>query len=228
MAETVNLSEIKFGADGLIPAIAQDINTSEVLMMAYMDMEALLKTIETRRAHYWSRSRRELWLKGSTSGNFQEVRSVFYDCDGDTLLLLVEPKGPACHTGERSCFYRALAGQPEKGSGAGVIKALYRTAIERKTASPDKSYTAYLYSKGLSKILEKLEEESGELIEAAREKGDKEVVHEMADLIFHGVVLLALRGIDIEELFGELKRRSGASGIEEKRRRGNKDGTKKG
>ncbi|MBI5344202.1 MAG: phosphoribosyl-AMP cyclohydrolase, partial [Deltaproteobacteria bacterium] len=115
MAETVNLSEIKFGPDGLIPAIAQDINTSEVLMMAYMNREALLKTIETRRAHYWSRSKQRLWLKGSTSGNFQEVRSVFYDCDGDTLLLLVEPKGPACHTGERSCFYRAFAGQPEKG-----------------------------------------------------------------------------------------------------------------
>ncbi|MDO8426163.1 MAG: bifunctional phosphoribosyl-AMP cyclohydrolase/phosphoribosyl-ATP diphosphatase HisIE [Deltaproteobacteria bacterium] len=208
--------EIKFDDKGLVPAIAQDVNTSEVLMMAFMNMEALDKTISTGKAHYFSRSRNKLWLKGETSGNFQDVKAIYYDCDADTILLMVEPKGPACHTGQRSCFYRKLAGAEEKPQGPRVIKELFNVIKGRKKSKPEKSYVATLFAKGLPKILEKVEEESGELIEAAKEKGKKEVVYELCDLWFHTLVLLADKGIEIEEVFSELGRRFGTSGITEK------------
>lgn len=217
----VNLSEIKFNDKGLVPAIAQDINTSEVLMMAYMNREAVEKTLSTGRAHYYSRSRGKLWLKGETSGNFQVVSGIYYDCDGDTLLLMVDSKGPACHTGERTCFFRRIeAGVIPVPTGPSVLKALYKILGERKKAGPGKSYVASLYSKGLPKILEKVKEESGELIEAANIKGDKDVIYELCDLWFHTLVLLSYKGIDVDEVFKELARRFGKSGIEEKESRG--------
>ncbi|MBI5643446.1 MAG: bifunctional phosphoribosyl-AMP cyclohydrolase/phosphoribosyl-ATP diphosphatase HisIE [Deltaproteobacteria bacterium] len=214
---------IKFNDKGLVPAIAQDINTNEVLMLAYMNEEALRLTLSSGKAHYYSRSRERLWLKGETSGNFQEVRSVYYDCDADTVLLLVEPLGPACHTGERTCFYRKLGGETAKPPGPRIIKELYHIVKGRKNASPDKSYVASLYAKGLEKILSKVEEESDELIEAARVKGRADVVYELCDLWFHSLVLLANQGIDVEEVFQELARRFGISGIEEKEARGRKE-----
>ncbi len=222
----MKISDIKFNEKGLVPAVAQDWRTKEVLMLAWMNEEALGLTLSTGKAHYYSRSRKKLWLKGETSGNIQEVRDVRYDCDADAILLAVESRGPACHTGERSCFYRSLMEggerEAERPQGAEVIKELYNIVLERKKASPEKSYVASLYAKGLPKILEKVEEESGELIDAAREKGKADVVYEMSDLWFHTLVLLANEGIGIEEIFAELSRRFGLSGIEEKKSRGEK------
>jgi phosphoribosyl-ATP pyrophosphohydrolase/phosphoribosyl-AMP cyclohydrolase len=211
----MDISEIKFGPDGLVPAIAQDINTSEVLMLAYMNMEALEKTLSTGRAHYWSRSREQLWLKGETSGNFQDVSAIHYDCDADTILLTVAPAGPACHTGEVSCFFRALKeGAKTRGpaEGPGILKELYNILKARKGADPDKSYVASLYGKGLPGILEKVKEESGELQEAASSKGLEDLVHETADLWFHTLVLLAYKGVEIEEVWAEFEKRFGTSG----------------
>ncbi len=213
----MDISKIKFDSNGLVPAIAQDINTSEVLMMAYMNSEALEKTLSTGRAHYWSRSREKLWLKGETSGNFQDVLAIHYDCDADTILLTVEPAGPACHTGEISCFFRALKdGAKTRGPAPGILEELFNVLKARKEADPDKSYVAALYNKGLAKILEKVEEESGELQEAASSKGRKELVHETADLWFHTLVLLAYKGVEIEEVWAEFEERFGTSGHAEK------------
>lgn len=218
-----DISVIKFNEQGLVPAIAQDIATGEVLMLAWMDREALEKTLETGKAHYWSRSRARLWLKGETSGNFQEVRSLRYDCDGDTVLMLVEPKGPACHTGERTCFFRRLDRKgPVPPEGARILDELFEILKKRKEAPPEKSYVSSLYSKGLPRILEKIEEESGELVEAAREKTRADVLYEFCDLLFHSMVLLADRGIEMNEAYAELGRRFGISGIEEKNSRKDK------
>lgn len=215
------MQELKFDEKGLIPAIAVDASTGEVLMMAYMNRESIEKTIETGKAHYFSRSRNKLWLKGETSGNFQLVKEILYDCDADTLLVKIDPLGPACHTGQRSCFYRQIEGNGEvkKTFGPAIVKEVFDIAVQRKGSSPEKSYVASLYAKGLEKILSKVSEESGELIEAAREKGEKEVVYEMCDLWFHSIVLLADQGIDIQEIFNELGRRFGTSGITEKESR---------
>lgn len=222
----LDLSYIRFDDKGLVPAVAQDCNTFEVLMLAYMNREALEKTLDSRKAHYWSRGRGSLWLKGETSGNFQEVKSIHYDCDADTLLLMVEPKGPACHTGERTCFFRRLDewGGPPPPRPEGEITKLFQTIKGRKSAPADRSYVASLYSKGRGKILEKIAEESGELIEAAGAKTRNEVLYEFCDLFFHSLVLLADEGIEIEEVYSELRRRAGVSGIEEKASRGRPGG----
>lgn len=215
----LDIKDIKFGSTGLVPAIAQDFRTLEVLMLAYMNREALEKTLSTGKAHYFSRSRNALWLKGETSGNFQEVRGVYYDCDADAVLLLVNPLGPACHTGERTCFYRAILKETAMPGGPRVIKDVFEAIKKRRSASPEKSYVASLYGKGLSGILEKVGEESAELVEAAEKKGRDAVVYELCDLWFHTMVLLANEGIEIEDVFGELARRFGTSGIAEKESR---------
>jgi phosphoribosyl-ATP pyrophosphohydrolase/phosphoribosyl-AMP cyclohydrolase len=221
--QTRNLSEIKFDEKGLVPAVTQEKATGEVLMLAYMNSEALEKTLSTGRAHYFSRSRGRLWLKGETSGNFQEVKEVYYDCDNDTILMKVEQKGVACHTGERTCFFRRLDGGPKKEtgtiSGPEILNELYRVIIERKGARPESSYVASLYEKGLEKILKKVSEESSELIEASKGGKREEIVHEICDLWFHSMVLLGNTGIDLEDVFKELGRRFGTSGIEEKESR---------
>lgn len=214
---------LKWNEKGLIPAIAQDIVTGEVLMMAWMNAESLERTVSTGKAHYYSRSRNSLWLKGETSGNFQEVRSVRYDCDADTILLLVESKGPACHTGERTCFFRTIGEDAgAKPTGPFVLTGLEKVLEERKKAEPGSSYVASLYAKGLPKILAKIEEESRELVEAAAVKDNKEVLYEFCDLLFHSMVLLSHKGIEMDEVFGELSRRFGMSGIEEKNARAKK------
>jgi len=219
---TNEATEIKFNAHGLVPAIAQDAATGEVLMMAWMNAESLEKTVSTGKAHYFSRSRNSLWLKGETSGNFQQVKSISYDCDADTLLLMIEPKGPACHTGERSCFYRTLGAPAAPHAGPFAITELARVLEQRKGADPKSSYAASLYAKGLPGILAKIEEETAELVEAASIKDNGQVVYEFCDLLFHSMALLAHKGIAIDEVFAELKRRSGTSGIEEKNSRGKK------
>lgn len=214
--QAIDIKTMKFDEKGLIPAIAQDCVTGEVLMMAYMNRDAMERTLATGRAYYFSRSRNKLWLKGETSGNFQEVKAIYYDCDEDTILLKVNQIGVACHTGERSCFFRRLdAGSPEP-AGLTVLGGLFKTIEERKKASSEKSYVASLYAKGLDKILEKVEEESSELIEAARSSKKQEIIHETADLLFHTLVLLGHKDIPLQDILNELRRRSGVSGIEEK------------
>ncbi|MBI5599899.1 MAG: bifunctional phosphoribosyl-AMP cyclohydrolase/phosphoribosyl-ATP diphosphatase HisIE [Deltaproteobacteria bacterium] len=217
---SINPDTIKFNGNGLVPAIAQEAETGEVLMLAYMDRDALEKTLSTGKAHYYSRSREKLWLKGETSGNFQDVSSIYYDCDADAILLKVKQTGPACHTGERTCFFRRLTGGKTKApAGPFVLTGLFRTILERKKSAPEESYVSSLYSKGEEGILKKIREESAELIEAARGKGKKEIVHELCDLWFHTLVLLGFKDMAVEDVFTELSRRSGTSGIEEKKSR---------
>ncbi len=231
---TFDIKEIKFDDRGLVPAIAQDSESGEVLMLAYMNEQALKKTIGSGRAHYYSRSRQELWLKGDTSGHFQDVQSLAYDCDADTILLKVDQKGVACHTGHMSCFFNKIdigeaavtdggSDDANKAPQAEIIKELYQVLLERKDADPEESYVAALYNKGFQKIAAKIHEESAELIDAAKRLGNKEIVHELADLWFHTLVLLGYKDIQIEEVFKELGRRFGTSGHEEKKSRTKKE-----
>jgi phosphoribosyl-ATP pyrophosphohydrolase/phosphoribosyl-AMP cyclohydrolase len=217
----VNLDEIKFDAHGLIPAIAQDVVTGEVLMFAFMNRESLEKTLETKRVHYYSRSRKELWLKGETSGSFQELKGIYYDCDSDALLLKIDQTGSACHTGERSCFYRRLdeVGGASLSEGAAILPKLFGVIDERKNADPESSYVASLFQGGRKLINEKVDEEAGELVEATETGVREDIIHEAADLWFHSMVLLSNEGIAIEDFFAEFERRFGISGVEEKRSR---------
>ncbi len=209
----INGLEFNFDESGLIPAIVQDASSGEVLMLAYMDEEALKKTLETGRSWFYSRSRKKYWQKGETSGNFQSVREVRYDCDLDAVLLLVEPAGPACHTGETSCFYRSLtqlSAETEKrdsnfkGGLSGELDDLYRVILSRKESQSESSYTASLFEAGEKKILAKIEEEADEVIDAAMNKDDSEVVWETADLLYHLLVLLAAKGIGLDRIGDEL------------------------
>ncbi len=220
LSTDINFDDIKFDNRGLIPAIAQDATTGDVLMLAYMNRQSIEKTLETGRVHYFSRSKNSLWLKGETSGHFQELKAAYYDCDIDTLLLKIDQTGAACHTGERSCFYRRFDdGADLEAAGAQILTELFDILKERKTADPETSYVASLYKKGITKINEKIAEESGELTEAALSGERKEIVHEFADLLFHSMALLANENIEISEIYSELGRRFGISGIEEKRSR---------
>lgn len=185
--ETDNL--LKFDDQGLIPAVVQDFNSGQVLMVAYMNREALKLTINKGEAHFYSRSRRSLWHKGETSGNTQEVKEIFYDCDGDTLLLQVVPRGPACHTGKMSCFYRTIDGD-EQSAGGGILDELAAVIKQRKKERPEGSYTTYLFDKGLDKILKKVGEETAEVIIAAKNPNNDEIIYETSDLIYHLLVLL--------------------------------------
>ena len=220
------INEIKFDEKGLVPAIAQDYLAGEVLMMAYMSRDALEKTIVSGKAHYFSRSRGKLWLKGETSGHFQHIKGIYYDCDIDTLLLMVEQIGSACHTGERSCFYREIetsfesVEMPRRDvSTAPILDSIYKVILERKKNPGERSYVSSLFAKGTDAVLKKVGEEASELLISGKGGKREEVVYETADLWFHSLVLLGHLGIKPEEVYGELKRRFGTSGIEEKERR---------
>ncbi|MDO8447091.1 MAG: bifunctional phosphoribosyl-AMP cyclohydrolase/phosphoribosyl-ATP diphosphatase HisIE [Deltaproteobacteria bacterium] len=224
------LNEIKFDEKGLVPAIAQDYKTGEVLMMAYMDREAVEKTLSSGKAHYFSRSRNKLWLKGETSGHFQHIKGIYYDCDVDTILLKVEQVGAACHTGERSCFYREIetpfknVEMPRRDvSTAPILDSVYKVILERKKNPGERSYVSSLFSKGTDSILKKIGEEASELLISGKGGKREEVVYEMADLWFHSLVLLGQMDIATEEVYGELQRRFGTSGIEEKEGRSKKE-----
>ncbi len=188
-------SELKFDADGLVPCIVQDWNSGEVLTLAYMNAAALALTQETGEMHFFSRSRQELWHKGETSGNVQQVKSLRYDCDADALLALVEPAGPACHTGERTCFHR---GDLTPQAPFEVLPELERTIAARKQQTPDGSYTASLLADP-QHIGEKVQEEAEEVARAAREETDERVANEAADVLYHLSVLLASRSLTLAD-----------------------------
>jgi phosphoribosyl-ATP pyrophosphohydrolase/phosphoribosyl-AMP cyclohydrolase len=191
----VEASEVKFDADGLVACIVQDWRSGEVLTLAYMNAEALGLTQQTGEMHFFSRSRQELWHKGATSGNVQQLKGLRYDCDADALLALVEPSGPACHTGERTCFYRGdLAPQ----APFEVLPDLERTIAARKSASPDGSYTAELLADP-EHIGEKVQEEAEEVARAARVETDERVANEAADVLYHLTVLLASRSLTLAD-----------------------------
>ncbi len=201
---------VKFNSHGLVPAIAQDYLTKEVLMLAYMNQEALDKTLETKKAHYFSRSRRQLWLKGETSGHFQNVKGIFYDCDCDTVLLLVEQEGVACHTGNKTCFFNTAYDEGvEKRAEPNTLVQLHNLISDRKNNPKEGSYTNYLFDKGLDKILKKVGEETSEVIIGSKNLSPQEVTYETADLMYHLTVLLVQLGVKWEDIFEELKKREG-------------------
>ena len=196
----------KYNEQGLVPAVAQDARTGEVLMLAWMNAEAWHKTLDTRDAHFWSRERRELWRKGATSGNIMRVEEVRLDCDADAVLLKVIPAGPACHTGERSCFFNRVAGEGNNFP-AGFLSHLEAVIADRKANPDEGSYTSALFREGINKISQKVGEESTETIVAALGQTDDRVVSEVADLMYHMLVLLAARGLTLADVEAELERR---------------------
>ena len=198
------MEELKFNAHGLVCAIAQDYESGEVLMQAYMNEEAYRKTLETGYAHYWSRSRQKLWKKGEESGHLQRVRGVYIDCDRDCVLLKVEQVGAACHTGNYSCFYTPVQ---ECGVGAEMLGKLQRIVEDRRDHPAEGSYTTYLFEKGVDKIAKKAGEEAVELAIAAKGGEREEIVGECADLFYHVMVLLANAGIKLSDVCTELKER---------------------
>jgi len=198
--------EPKFNEQGLIPAIVQDSRSGAVLMMAWMNAEAWQRTLETKQAHFWSRSRNALWRKGETSGNTMQVIGILLDCDADTVLLRVVPAGPACHTGEQTCFYAAVAGEPVPAA-EGFLQVLDSVIQDRKTSPQEGSYTNRLFADGTGKIAQKVGEESTETIVAALGESDARVVAETADLFYHTLVLLAARGLKLADVEAELARR---------------------
>ena len=195
--------EISYDERGLVPCIVQDWRTGEVLTLAYMNAEALSRTRETGEMHFWSRSRDELWHKGETSGNVQAVRALRYDCDADAILALVEPAGPACHTGERTCFHN---GELEPAAPHEALPALERTVEARKADPPQGSYTAELLADP-ARIGEKVREEAEEVARAAREESDERVAEEAADVLYHLTVLLATRDLGLKDAFEVLNGR---------------------
>ncbi len=202
------IKQIKFNSHGLVPVVTQSYYTGKVLMQAYANEEAIRKTLETGFATYYSRSRRQLWVKGETSGNKQKIVKVKVDCDGDSVLYLVKDYGVACHTGEESCFYRNIEfKKEEKPDPYEIIHALYEKVLDRKQNKPEGSYVAKLFEKGSDKIIQKVGEEAIETVIALKNKDKNEIVYETADLIFHLIVALADAGVKIEDIQEELLRR---------------------
>jgi phosphoribosyl-ATP pyrophosphohydrolase/phosphoribosyl-AMP cyclohydrolase len=199
----INLDDIHFDERGLIPAIVQDASTREVLTLAYMNRESLARTLETRQTWFWSRSRNELWHKGETSGNTQEVVTLALDCDRDAIIVLVKPAGPACHTGAVSCFDTGTQ-RPALGP---LLDHLYELIESRERERPSSSYTTYLFEEGLDKILKKVGEESAETIIAAKNEDEARLTAETADLLYHLLVLLVARGVSLTDIADELGRR---------------------
>ena len=199
---------VKFDERGLIPAIVQDADTGDVLMLAYMNDDSLRRTVETGETWFWSRSRNELWHKGATSGNTQTVVGVAVDCDDDAILVTVRPHGPACHKGETSCFHTPVHNETRRPAGLGrQLEDLYKVVQGRQRERPEGSYTSYLFNEGLDKILKKVGEEAAETIVAAKNEERQQLVSEVSDLIYHLWVLLVERGVELDEVRSELGRR---------------------
>jgi len=200
-----DIESLKFDEKGLIPAIVVDAVSRQVLTLAYMSRESLRISMEEEKTCFYSRSRQQLWRKGETSGNYQHIVSITADCDKDALVVMVEPEGPACHTGEKSCFHNPVfySGQRQEFS----YEALFELIRGRKTEKKEGSYTTYLFEKGLDKILKKVGEESTEVIIAAKSQDRRETVYEIADLAYHVMVLMIEAGISLEDIHRELASR---------------------
>ena len=210
----MNIDELKYDDNGLIPSIIQDELTGTVLMLAYMNQESLAKTLETGFTWFYSRSRQRLWQKGETSGHIQKVKKIRYDCDADTLLITVEQVGVACHEGTFTCFTKEITAGDKTESEShndgiliDVLNDLYNVITERKLNPIEGSYTTYLFTKGQDKILKKVGEECAETIIGSKNNSKEEVIYEMADLWYHCLVLLANHDITLNELTAELKKR---------------------
>ncbi|GAM15834.1 bifunctional phosphoribosyl-AMP cyclohydrolase/phosphoribosyl-ATP diphosphatase HisIE [Mesobacillus selenatarsenatis] len=231
----MKIEELKFDENGLITAVVQDAATREVLTVAYMNEESLTKTLETRETWFYSRSRKELWHKGATSGNTQKIVEMKYDCDGDALVVLVEPAGPACHTGAVSCFSENLLERPVDQlasldfsesllerpadhlaslSDFSVMLELEKTIREREMEMPEGAYTTYLFEKGVDKILKKVGEEASEVIIAAKNRDPEELKWEAADLLYHLMVLLQEQKLPLKEVLAVLNKRKKPSAEE--------------
>lgn len=200
------INKLSFDKDGLIPAIIQSESTGDVLMMAYINKKSLLKTMATKETWFFSRSRQQLWHKGETSGHKQAVKQITFDCDYDTLLITVEPYGPACHTGETSCFYRTLLNETASIEHQ-IINQLTKRIRDRYENPVDGSYTTYLFQEGLDKILKKIGEEASEVIIAAKNNNNDEFIWEIADLVYHMLVLMELKNVNIAKVKNELVKR---------------------
>lgn len=199
------IDQLKFDEKGLIPAVIVEAGTHELLMVAYMNRESLKISIETGKTCFWSRSRQELWTKGETSGNYQHIVSITADCDLDTLKVVVEKDGPACHTGAETCFFNPVYQGEEKSDF--TLDALMELIRGRKTNPQEGSYTTYLFQKGLDKILKKIGEESTEVIIAAKDNDPKETIYEISDLVYHVMVMMIEQGISLEDIRRELASR---------------------
>jgi phosphoribosyl-ATP pyrophosphohydrolase/phosphoribosyl-AMP cyclohydrolase len=220
------LNRVDWEKSELLPVIVQDAQNNEVLMMAYMNREALELSLQTNTAHYFSRSKQRIWKKGESSGHLQHIKSFFIDCDNDTLLIKIDQEGVACHTGRRSCFFTELTSgdavsEVEVNTAAmyGVIDELYHTILDRKNADPETSWTAKLLSKGDNTILKKVVEEAGEFSFAVKDDDEEEIIYECADLTYHVLVALGHKNISPDRIKQELARRFGMSGIAEKNSR---------
>ena len=222
----MNIQSIDWQKSELLPVIVQDATTQEVLMMAYMNEEALKLSLSTKIAHYYSRSKQRLWKKGESSGHVQHIERFLLDCDNDTLLIMVQQEGVACHTGRKSCFFTDLESNQiisepiiNSLSTYGIIDELYHIIQERKNSDPESSWTAKLLSKGENTILKKVVEEAGEFSFAVKDNNIEEIIYECADLVYHVMVALGSKNISPDRVKQELARRFGTSGIAEKNSR---------
>ncbi len=207
----MNINDLKFNQEGLLPVIIQEYETGQILMFAYTNSEALNITLETGLTHFWSRSRKKIWNKGEESGNIQKVKQIYVDCDKDTLLITVEQIGVACHTGEQSCFFTKLDSTTELAPvfSDSAISKVFNVIEDRKENPVNDSYVNKLLNNGIDKILKKIGEEAGETIIAAKNESKEEFVYEITDLWFHSLVLLSKMGLSPEDINNELLRRIG-------------------
>lgn len=207
------IDSLKFNANGLIPAVVQNCESNEVLMVAYMNAQSIQMTIDSGRATFFSRSRNELWVKGETSGNYIYVKEIRVDCDADCLLLLSEPAGAACHTGERTCFFRRVEGdaikkiERENIGASDILARLESVTLDRRANPKEGSYTNYLFDKGEDKILKKVGEEAAEVVIAGKNRDKDEIKYETADLMYHLTVMLVDNGLSWEDVYEELENR---------------------
>ena len=205
--------KVKLNEQGLVPAIAQDADTGQVLMLGYMNPGSLKRTMEGEQVWFYSRSREDLWHKGEISGNYLNLKEAWLDCDGDTLLLKVKPDGPACHTGETSCFYTPMEQLPDEyevtETGPGILSELFAVIQDRQRDPPEGSYTAKLLQEGMGRIAQKVIEEAGETAIAAVQDNKEELPKEVADLLYHTLVLLAASGVTPNQVWKELRNRRG-------------------
>ncbi|UVT21546.1 MAG: bifunctional phosphoribosyl-AMP cyclohydrolase/phosphoribosyl-ATP diphosphatase HisIE [Nitrospira sp.] len=215
----IAVDRFKFNEQGLLPAVIQDWLDGTVLMLGYMNQEALAKTVATRRVYFWSRSRNKLWEKGETSGHTLHVKELFIDCDDDTILVKAQPAGPTCHTGERACFFSRLDEEGcvvrpnSQDAQGGILESVLRTIKDRRSTPQAGSYTSKLFEGGHDKILKKVAEEAGEVLLASKGGKKEEIVYEIADLFFHTLMVLGYHDISLQDIYGELGRRFGKSGL---------------